>query len=65
MSNQDAIAREHRMARDVIANALTDWFPGSVGGMDGAYQYAEAILARLASHKPPLLVEVYEEGDGK
>jgi len=51
------IARTWLAARDVIAQALAELRPkihGRVCGMDE--RNAEAIIARLAGHTPPLLV---------
>ena len=58
MNQLDRIAKEWLAARDVIANALRDW------GVPQADARAEAIIARLAAHKPPILLDMEEPDDG-
>lgn len=43
---------EWAAARDVIAQAVRDMYPGARGPDPGAF--AVAVLARLASHDPPI-----------
>ena len=47
------VVEEWLAARAVIRKALTDLFPGT--SFARAEQVADAILARLASHSPPIL----------
>ena len=64
MSNNlvmDKVAREWLAARNIIAAALSEWYPPIStykSEMDAA-----AILARLAHHKPPLLICQDKEDD--
>jgi hypothetical protein len=59
MTQLDRIAKEWRAAREVIASALGEWYGGSP---DRLQQRAAAIIARLAAHNPPILLEM-EEAD--
>jgi hypothetical protein len=56
MTQLDNIAKEWRAARDVIQQALAEW------DVQQSQARAEAIIARLAAHKPPILLEM-EEAD--
>jgi len=53
----DRINREWTAARDVIAECLREWGTTTAASV----VRAEAIIARLASHKPPILLEMEEE----
>jgi len=56
MNRLDRIAKEYLAAREVIANALQEF--GTFSPV--ARVRAEAILARLAAHDPPILLEMEE-----
>ena len=57
MNQLDHIAREWLAARNIISDALQEW--GTVSPV--ATVRAEAIIARLASHKPPILLEMEKD----
>lgn len=50
----EIVARDWCMARAVIVAALAEWFPGEP--LSVHERRADAIMARLASHQPPLLI---------
>lgn len=52
------VAKEWLMARRVIAQAAVDAKIPS-----DPYTFAECVLARLAQHEPPLLIESYEDAE--
>lgn len=52
----NAVSREWLAARDVIAATILDWLPGF--GSGPADDLAAAILARLAAHDPPILLDL-------
>jgi hypothetical protein len=54
----DRIAKEWLAAREVIAAALGQWYGGSPERLSAR---AEAIIARLAAHDPPILLEMEDE----
>jgi len=60
MNQLDIIAKEWIAARQVIATALGEWYGGSP---DRLNQRAEAIIARLAAHKPPILLDMEIESE--
>lgn len=53
------VAGEWLAARSIIASALMEWHMADPPGL--ADEYAAAIIARLANHKPPILLSVGEE----
>jgi hypothetical protein len=55
MNQLDRIAKEWLAARFVISLALSEW------GIPQADARAEAIIARLASHDPPILLEMQDK----
>ena len=56
------IATEWLAARDVISNALCEWGMAQAGE---AERTAEAIIARLAAHDPPILLEMQDNGPAR
>lgn len=57
MNQLDQISPAWLVSRNVIASALSEW--GMVQAGAESERTAEAIIARLASHKPPILLEAY------
>ena len=57
MNQLDRIAKEWLAARQVIATALGEWYGGSPERLQAK---ADAIIARLAAHDPPILLEMSE-----
>jgi hypothetical protein len=55
MTQLDRIAKEWLAARNVIATALGEWYGGSPQMTESR---ATAIIARLASHDPPILLSM-------
>ncbi len=55
------IASKWLEARNVIADALMELIPMT---RPAAFRIAEAIIARLAHHKPPILIEMQPEDEG-
>jgi Zn finger protein HypA/HybF involved in hydrogenase expression len=63
MSQLDRITKESLAAREIIATAIGEWYGGSPKRLQAR---AEAIIARLSNHKPPILLEIEDEkGDWK
>jgi hypothetical protein len=60
MSHLEKVAREWLVARDIIADFLQELRPDM--SKDHLEHNAAAILARLANHSPPILLEFWEEG---
>ncbi len=54
----DQVAREWLAARDCIRDAL---FDADVCNKELAERIAEVVIARLASHDPPILLEMQKE----
>ena len=63
MNQLDRIAKEYLAAVGVVSAALKEFYRRDLfrPGMD-ADTMAEAILARLAAHKPPILLEMEDDG---
>ena len=61
MNQLDQVAKEYLAAVEVISKALRDFHRMGLfrPGMD-ADTMAEAIIARLAKHEPPILLEMQE-----
>ena len=59
MNQLDHISTEYRESVSVIAAALTEW--GMVQYGSEAERTAEAIIARLAAHDPPILLEMQDK----
>jgi hypothetical protein len=58
MNQLDRIAKEYLAARRIIATALGEWYGGSPERLNAK---AEAIIARLAAHDPPILLDMQDE----
>lgn len=61
-SDADYLAGAHRdwlAARKIIADTLCEWLV-NLGPADAEHK-AAAILARLAQHDPPLLIEAHKD----
>ena len=61
----DQVAREWLVARNVIADFLEELLSNPAWPRDVHEGNAVAIIARLASHKPPILLTFEDEDDGK
>jgi hypothetical protein len=57
MNQLDRIHREWLAARAVIAEALREW------GVWDSENRAEAIIARLTAHNPPILLEMQDDSE--
>ena len=55
MNQLDMIAREYLEAQRVIETALREW------GMSCPKSRAQDIIARLAEHRPPILLDMQDE----
>ena len=58
MNQLARIANEYDEAKHIIASALSEW--GMVQHGAEAERTAAAIIARLAAHDPPILLEMQE-----